>query len=171
MPRPASIDVLIERADRWLKAHRPDYYARLQPGTTAESLANFESHFSLQLPEAFRKFYRWRNGQERNCFESLQSNLMLSSLEDIAQTKEMLDNMIGTDFEKPMWWRRGWVPFLSNGGGDHLCIDVAAEGGGTPGQVLMFWHDAADRSISFPHIDAWLSELVGSMEAGKLKVI
>jgi hypothetical protein len=25
-----------------------------------------------------------------------------------------------SDFDRPEWWRRGWVPLLSNGGGSHL---------------------------------------------------
>jgi cell wall assembly regulator SMI1 len=62
------------------------------------------------------------------------------------------------------------VPFLSNGGGDHLCLDVVAEDGGTPGQVIAFWHDPENRSIEFASPDEWLETLVESMEDGTLEL-
>jgi uncharacterized protein (TIGR02996 family) len=157
---------LLARMDRWLAANRPDYYACLQPGVSARALNEFEERFGLTLPRSFRGLYRWRNGQPRDCFESLQDNRMFSSLEDIAETKEMLDGMIGNDFEDPEWWRRSWVPFLANGGGDHLCLDLAAEDGGEPGQLIAFWHDWEDRSVKYESLDDWLHALVESMEDG-----
>jgi cell wall assembly regulator SMI1 len=161
---------LIDRMGRWLKTHRPDYYARLLPGVTGTQLDEFEARFGLKLPAAFRMLYEWRNGQEALCSASLYHNLMFSSLEDIAHIKELMDGMIGFDFEDPRWWRRSWVPFLENGGGDHLCLDLAAEDGGTPGQVLTFWHDDPDRPVRFPSFETWLVDLVESMESGSLEL-
>ena len=77
--------------------------------------------------------------------------------------------MIGFDFEDPKWWRRGWVPFLSNGG-DHLCLDLIAEDGGSPGQILTFYHDWENRAVEYPNLQAWLTELVESMENGTLEL-
>jgi cell wall assembly regulator SMI1 len=161
---------LITRLDRWLAANRPDYYARLQPGATEETLAAFEGRFALELPQTFRDLYQWRNGQEAACFASFQDNRMFSSLEEIVETKDMLDGMIGYDFEDARWWRRGWVPFLSNRGGDHLCLDLVAEDGGQPGQLVAFWHDEADRAVEYASIDRWLEALVRSMENGTLEL-
>jgi cell wall assembly regulator SMI1 len=95
---------------------------------------------------------------------------MFSPLDDIVSSKELLDGMIGEDFDDPKWWRRSWVPFLPNGGGDHLCIDLTAEDGGTPGQVRIFYHDDPSRKITHPSFEAWLHDLVHSMEAGTLKL-
>jgi cell wall assembly regulator SMI1 len=156
--------------DRWLRRNRAEYYARLRPGATVESLAAFEERFALELPPEFRALYMWRDGQDSDELASLQDNRMLSSLRDIADTKEMLDGMIGFDFDDPRWWRRGWIPFLSNGGGDHLCLDLAAEDGGEPGQVVAFWHDWEDRSVEYPSFSEWLKGLVESMENGTLEL-
>ena len=161
---------LIERMDAWLSANRADYRALLQPGVDDAALDGFEAKFSLTLPAAFRALYRWRNGQPDSSFDSLQDNRMFSALEDIADTKEMLDDMIGTDFEDPATWRRGWVPFLSNGGGSYLCVDVDAEGGGQPGQLIAFWKADDDRPVEHASVDAWLTDLVASMEAGTLDI-
>ncbi|MEZ6035584.1 MAG: SMI1/KNR4 family protein [Planctomycetaceae bacterium] len=95
---------------------------------------------------------------------------MFASLNDVSETKDMLDGMIGYDFEDPKWWRRGWVPFLANGSGDHLCVDLAAEDGGNPGQLIAFWHDDEERDIEYPSLADWLRELVESMENGTLEL-
>lgn len=165
------IDVLLARMDRWLAAHRPAYYAILQPGVIDAALDAFEARFALTLPDAFRRLYRWRNGQDPMSFDAIQLNWAFSPLDDVADTKGLLDGMIGHDFDDPRWWRRGWVPFLHNGGGSHLCVDVAAEDGGRPGQLIAFWKADADRPIEHPSLEAWLAALVASMEDGSLELI
>ncbi|SRR5579884_912841 len=161
---------LLGRLDRWLAANRPDYYARLLPDATETALAAFEARFSLELPQDFRDLHEWRNGQEATCSASVYENRMFSSLEEIAATKELLDDMIGADFEDPRWWRRGWIPFLASGGGEHLCVDVTAEDGGQPGQLVKFWHDWDDRSVKYTSLERWLEAIVRSMENGTLEL-
>ena len=161
---------LIERMDSWLRENRPGYYANLMPGLSANQLTEFETRFELDLPRVFHELYAWRNGQLNNEFASLQNNRMFSNLEAITNTKEMLDKMIGIDFDNPKWWRRGWIPFLSNGGGDLLCLDLTAEDGGTEGQLIAFWHDDEEREIEFNSMGEWLESLVESMENGSIEL-
>jgi cell wall assembly regulator SMI1 len=160
---------LIRRLDRWLAANRTDYYALLQPGASGAELDSFEARFGLKLPADFRHLYRWRNGQDPMSSAPLQGNRSFCTLADIADTKNLLDGMIGSDFEDPRYWRRGWVPFLHNGGGSYLCLDLAAEDGGQLGQLVGFWKQDADRPVEFPSVEAWLSALVVRMEAGGSK--
>jgi cell wall assembly regulator SMI1 len=161
---------LIARLDRWLATHRPDYYARLRPGVTDAELNEVESRFSLRLPEAFRLLYKWRNGHDDSKTQALQKNFRFMSLEDVVSTKQHCDDMIGNDFETPKWWRREWVPFLQNWGGDDMVVDLLGIDGGTPGQVVTFWHDDPVRPIRFPSMEAWLADLVESMESGSLEL-
>src|SRR5947208_15922985 len=114
---------LIGQLDAHLARCRPDYYKRLQPGVDEVALDAFQAQLTSELPSEFRHLYKWRNGQNPACTANLTDNWMFTPLEDVISTKEMLDGMIGTDFEEPNWWSRGWVPFLNNGGGDHLCLD------------------------------------------------
>ena len=150
---------LIKSIAEALLANRPGYYVKLPAGVTDAELDLFEQRFSLQLPAAFRALYKWKNGQPASCSESLHGNRMFSPLEAVTETKELLDGMIGFDFEDERWWRRGWIPFLSNGGGDHLCLDIEGQDGGQPGQIIAFWHDWEDRSVEWPTFDAWLEQL------------
>ncbi len=154
---------LIAQLDTRLCRHRPDYYGSLQSGVTEEALNKLQQSLSSHLPPIFLDLYRWRNGQAANCSANLIDNWMFCSLEDVVSTKEMLDGMIGFDFEDPRWWGRGWVPFLSNGGGDYLCIDLTAEFGGTPGQLIAFFHDWEKRPVKFADMQTWLQTLVASL--------
>ena len=159
----------IARIDRWLAAHHPDYYVRLRPGATDEVLDAFERRFSLRLPPAFRALYRWRDGQHPECCDSLHQNRMFVPLEDVTDTKDLLDGMIGYDFEDPRYWRRDWVPFLHNGSGSYLCLDLAAEGGGVAGQLVAFWKSDKDRPVEHASMGVWLTTVADSMEAGTCK--
>lgn len=161
----------LEEIDLWIRSNRPGYYAELQPGVSDEQLNRFEQQFSVKLPAAFRELYRWKNGQPNSCSDSFVENRMFTPLEDMAETKKELDAMIGTDFEDPTTWRRGWIPFLSNGGGDHLCLDMGAEDGGAIGQLIAYWHADEDRPIEFPSTEAWLQEISGQMKDGTFEVV
>jgi cell wall assembly regulator SMI1 len=168
---PEVIAELLGELDCWLQEHRPEYYAKLQPGTSTANLDRFEEEFSLKLPASFRMLYQWRNGQHPDCFASLEDNRMFMPLEEIADTKRLLDGMIGKDFEDPNWWRQEWVPFLANGGGDHLCIDISTVDGELPAKVVTFWHDWEDRAVEHPSLKVWLNRLVGAMRDGTYQVV
>jgi cell wall assembly regulator SMI1 len=159
----------IARIDVWLSHNRSNYYAQLQAGATDCELDALEVKLSLKLPGPFRELYKWRNGQPETCYEAIQFNRSFMSLDEIQSAKEMLDGMIGFDFEDPRHWRRGWIPFLHNGACSHLCIDLTAEDGGQPGQLIAFWKADSDRPIESPSLDAWLSDLAASMESGTLE--
>ena len=154
---------LVARLDAWLSRHRPAYHARLLPGLTDEEWVGFESRIGLKLPDAFRVFYQWRNGQPNDYFKSFRGNRTWTPTVDIIDTKELLDSMIGSDFE-PGWWEQSWVPFLHNGAGSHLCVDVAGANGGTPGQLVEFWNRDRDRPVAAPSLEHWLHQFVRSLE-------
>lgn len=161
---------LLSRLEAWLRTQRPEYWASLRAGTSDAALEAFERRFAVQLPESFKALYRWRDGQALTVSAGLYGNRMFSSLEDISDTKAMLDQMIGTEFDDPAWWRTGWVPFLANGAGDHLCLDTRAEQGGNPGQLIAFWHDWNNRSTEAVSLELWLEELLRKAERGQLKL-
>jgi cell wall assembly regulator SMI1 len=161
---------LINRMDRWLAANRPDYYRLLQPGASNAELDAVENRFSLKLTQGFRELYRWRNGQESGSFKPLQYNRTYESLDEVTTAKTELDSLIGTDFDDPKYWRRGWVPFMRNGAGSWLCLDLAAQDGGQIGQLVGFWKRDDDRPIEYESIEAWLTKLVTSMEDGTLEL-
>jgi cell wall assembly regulator SMI1 len=163
---------LIVRADAWLKASRPDYYAKLRPGVDDAALDAYQARFGLALPIQFREIYRWRDGQDLGAdARALVHNHMFMPLSESATSKELLDGMIGADFDNPAWWRRGWVPFTLSFGGDHYCVDLEAEAGPTRGQIIDFWHDDPTRNVRAPSLAHWFRELVVAMEQGRLELV
>jgi cell wall assembly regulator SMI1 len=161
------VEELLARLDHWLAFGRRDYYTELLPGASDTMLDAFEARFSLDLPVAYRALMTWRNGQRPGGRRGLQFDRGFLPLERVVEAKDVLDASIDAGFEDPLWWRRGWVPILENANGDHLCIDVKAEDGGTPGQLVSFWHDWDDRSVQYPSVERWLEVFVDTIEAGQ----
>jgi cell wall assembly regulator SMI1 len=54
---------LLDRLERWLEHHARGVYPSLLPGVTPQELQAWEDAHALQLPEALRELYGWRNGQ------------------------------------------------------------------------------------------------------------
>jgi cell wall assembly regulator SMI1 len=155
----------IVRLETWLQAHRPDYLAALAAGATDEEFAAFERTVGRQLPSELAALYRWHNGQADSCYAALHDNWMFSSLASIAEAWEMTTELLeGGDFERANWWQPGWIPFLDNGGGDHLCVDLDGTFTGQAGQVLEFWHDDADRVVVYPNVATYFEVVVRSLE-------
>jgi cell wall assembly regulator SMI1 len=155
---------LIARLDKWLRVNRPDYYPDLQPGVTATEISKFEKQFALQVPQLFKELYMWRNGQASIFSTSLQFNRTFMSIELINGSRDVLNRLLDLGEFEQNWWHREWIPFLSNGGGDYLCIDLAGVFTGTEGQIITFWHDWESRNIEYPSLEKWLEVFVGSLE-------
>lgn len=150
---------LVARLDAWLARNRPDYYARLRPGLTEAEWAGFEARLGVRLPDAFRVLYLWRDGQSDEA-GSFHGNQTWMPTAEIAETKELMDGMIGYDFE-PGCWERSWVPILHNGAGSHLCIDTGAP---EPGRLVEFWNRDDDRPVVSPSLERWMYGFVTSLE-------
>jgi cell wall assembly regulator SMI1 len=84
----------------------------------------------------------------------------------VAETKELLDSMIDSDFE-PGCWESARVPFLSNGGGSYMCVDVLGRDGHPPGCLVEFWKRDRDRPVIAPSLEAWLAGFVVSLERNR----
>lgn len=152
---------LIRRLDARLAELRPEYYAQLLPGLTDAEWGEFESRLGVPMPAAFRALYQWRNGQRDDA--NFLGNRMWMCAEDVIGTKELMDSMIGSDFE-PGWWERGRVPFLHNGAGSHLCVDAVGANGNPPGCLVEFWNCDHDRPVVAQSLEVWLDQFVTSLE-------
>jgi cell wall assembly regulator SMI1 len=159
------METVITRLDEWLKSNRADYYAQLLPGATDEEIQRLERLLGLSLPESFKALYRWRNGQPLDCYEAFHDNKMFLRLEEIEETWVVLKELLeGGDFEIENWWRVGWVPFLHDGAGNNLCLDLEGTFTGHKGQLLEFWHDDFDRDVLYPDFKHYLEAVVECLE-------
>ena len=74
--------------------------------------------------------------------------------------------MIGGTFQDPGWRRREWVPFLDNGGGDYVCLDLAPAAEDLGPVVRRYWHDMPGRPVLHLSFETWIGVLAESMERG-----
>jgi len=150
----------LNKIGEWLEENRPEYLLDLRPPATNAQLDALAAQFKLALPQGFRTLYRWHDGQNPRTFESLAGNRMFMALKVIAETKTELDGMI--------FWRREWIPFLTDGGGNYTVLDLSPEGNG---RLLDFYHDDELRKPVNASVDEWIAELGESMEDGSYEVI
>lgn len=157
---------LLARLDRWLAVNRPAYYAELMPGAPVADIDELARAVGGELPPLLRELLTWRNGQSGDgagCLESLWS---LMSAEDIAAAMESMAWVEETEGFEDLWWGAGWVPFLANIYGDHLCVDLQGAFGGKPGQLIEFRSKDESRNIRYPSLEAWLETFVIALETG-----
>ncbi|MCR5890039.1 SMI1/KNR4 family protein [Hymenobacter sp. J193] len=160
---------LLSRLDTLLQQHRPEYYATLAPPATATELDALEAAFQLKLPTELRQWYGWHNGhlESKSIFQNhefIQGN-SLAPLSSVAESMRVNCELLAAgEYFMPNWWQTNWVPFLENGGGDHICLDLEGTFTGQPGQVLEQWHDMEQRTVLFPDLTAWLRAVVQAYE-------
>ena len=77
-------------------------------------------------------------------------------LENVFNSKETMDGMIGSDFEIENWWNENWFPLFENYGGDNICYDNEGTFTGQCGQIVEFWHADNDRNVIYPDLLSFL---------------
>ncbi|MBG8556242.1 SMI1/KNR4 family protein [Hymenobacter guriensis] len=160
---------LLSQLDTLLQQHRPEYYAELNPPATAAELAAFETEVGLTLPAELRAWFSWHNGQNDECFEGLVANYECPSLSSVAESMRINRELLEAGDFAANWWQPNWVPFLTNGSGDHVCLDLEGTFTGQPGQLLEHWHDWEPRDVVFPNLTAWLTAVVQAYEAALIE--
>jgi cell wall assembly regulator SMI1 len=153
---------LLTRLDALLRRLRPSYHASLNPPATAAELAAFEARVGLRLPPELRQWFGWHNGQPG--FDSFFQYNCLQSLDSAAESMRINRELLADGDFVANWWSPGWVPFLENGGGDHVCVDLDGTFTGRPGQLMEHWHDWEARRVLYPDLTSWLAAVVACYE-------
>ncbi|MDD4330196.1 MAG: SMI1/KNR4 family protein, partial [Aliarcobacter sp.] len=66
------------------------------------------------------------------------------------------------------WWNINWIPFTSDGCGDHYCLDLSPTATGTKGQVITLWYESEQREIVSQSFSLWFKEYVKQLYSGEL---
>ena len=155
----------IKELDTWLKSYRVDYYSKLNPPASKENLEKLEEEINAKLPEEFKTLLEWRNGQSSDAMDTLHpiTNEMFMCIDEIKYWyKELKELLHYGDIELDIW-KPTWLPFMSNGGGDHTCIDFSPENFGA---IISHNHEEPDGRKINNSIAEWVAEL--NMEFNKL---
>ncbi len=167
------------RIEAWMQKNAPAVFATLKPGATDTELEALQVALGVTLPTDMAASYRIHNGAGDDLSVSFGGWYDFFDLDRILDEwtvwKELLD---GGEFEgeasepkdsgiRPDWWNAAWIPITGDGGGNHLCVDLAPAGGGTVGQIITMWHDDTDRELIAPSFTALLQKWADDLEAGK----
>ncbi len=139
----------------------------LPAGASAAALAAAEAKLRITFPPELRAFYLAHDGGPNG--EAVCSGRELLSVEGmVAQWslwKDLFDQQDLDDDDavpgpgvKKKWWIPKWIPITHDFAGNHHMLDLAPGKGGTPGQVLSFWHDAGERTREGADFLTWLQK-------------
>jgi len=169
------MEKLIDSLKNWLKDN-VHMESPLKEGASDKEFAALEDKLQVQLPEDFKQFYKFHNGQSEDAPYITPLGEMLS-LEGIAFQWELWKGLVDDNvFEdnnsepdegiKDDWYNPKWIPFTYDGSGNHLCIDLDPAEGGKVGQVITMWHDGSERELIAGSFNEWLALFVQQLNDG-----
>lgn len=183
IPLPA-LPELLSRLDEWYAAHLPAVHATLRPGVTDADLDDFEIRNTLRLPPAFRALYRWHDGQDWSVGGVFGLDFM--PLTQVDQISAMWQNFAAGDLAhlnvdiyvvshptgaiREQYVLPAALPFLSDGGGNYVALDLAPDLRGQPGQIVTTGRDEIHRYVLAPELETFLREYLSRLETGRVTV-
>jgi cell wall assembly regulator SMI1 len=170
----------IDECWSFLESQLAPGFAGLPAGASARALDRAGQQLGVALPEDFRRWLGRHDGSGP-CF--LQSDKLgggeqrfLALAEIVALAQSMWE--IAADFEshgefgtqhgpiQPSYWNRRWIPLADNGCGDNIVLDLDPPSGGTPGQLVDWWHEGGVSTLLAPSLTHWLNEVVQDLRQG-----
>jgi cell wall assembly regulator SMI1 len=152
---------ILDRLEKWLVEHRPEYHRALQPGASSGDLKTLKSQLNRPLPAALRSLLGWHNGQDPDavgCFE--QDRRLMGCSEIAAAAKDLQEASASgksSDHFDP-----AWIPFLDDEAGNYVCLDT-----GRPGAPLReVIPGRSNQQLLAPSLAAWLADFVAAVERG-----
>ena len=138
---------------------------RLKKGATLEQISRLEARLGQSLDPLLRQLLERHDGQLA-AGEPLFGSMWLSGCGEIAADWDVLTTLLRDgDFSErsvfpgmgvaAVWWSEAWIPFATNWGGDHICLDMDPAGGSV-GQVISFRHDMPERRLLADDLGSWL---------------
>ena len=167
----------LARLEEWLAAHAPALHAQLVPGATDAQLDELETQIGQKLPEAYRALYRahayWGHafGLDHIPFEGVYAGewAVWQELEaDFQRTEGHSSHPAGAI--RAQYINLGWIPFLGDWGGNSVGVDMNPGPQGKVGQVITFGRDERAKYVLADSLDAFLTEYLARLEAGRASV-
>ena len=167
----------------WVTAHKKAkaILPSLNKPASAAAIAEFEAKTKVQLPPGLAAIYRLHDGQDEGAandaldpegeIDSVESGLFPSLEGDgdlaflLVALKELRSNLKGG----MPGFRKGWIPFGDNYGGDNIVIDLASDEPAQRGRVLQFNHEYGGAVELAKSFDAYLEHIADGLKSKKIK--
>ena len=166
-----------ERFKQWLSLNYSDGLIDLNPPATDYEIEELTKILGVELPNDFLDVLRIHNGQKGESAWLFDSQEFLST-HRIIEEFNTWKNLLNTQFQgksstpdegvKNDWWNTNWIPFTSDGCGDHSCLDLSPTNTGTKGQIITLWYESGEREIVAPSFSLWFEEYVEQLYSGEL---
>ena len=164
------VSPILAQIEDWLASHRPQYRSLLNPPAGEYLFDALRSTAGVVLPDGVKRFYEWHDGQQAGTYDPLLQNLTFMTLMEIATTQQMHQHVSVFDQWSEEHWQPAWVPFLSNGGGDYLCIATDTFRDIPVGSVLWYDHEVSEREIVHKDFESFLEDLYNRMVTDRLEL-
>lgn len=139
------------------RLNRDDLLQSLQAGLTAEVVRSSLGAVGLSSTAELEALYMWKNGTATKDVTlddiHLFPGFYMLSIEDAITNYR--------SFMGEPRWRKGWLPFFANGGGDFYVLDL---GSPSAGQVRHFRIDESEHPVEFNSLGAMLATLAAAFE-------
>lgn len=172
------VNAAFNRIVKWLTAHKkaravlPSFR---KPAADA-AIAQFAAKTKYPLPEGLAAMYRLLDGQdedaanEANNDESIESGLFPSIESDdlaflLVPLKELQTHTLSS---KMPGFRKGWLPFGDNYGGDNIVLDLSWDEPPKRGRVLQFNHEYGGAYPLAPSFEKYLTDIADGLESRKI---
>jgi len=140
--------------DAWLTANRAELQSQLNECASSDAISSLRQHFSVEIPTDFCDYLAWHDGQPYES-DTLYGNKRLMPLRDMMEAAQIFrDCAEAGEFATDDWWVDSWLPFVADGGGNHIVLDLAS------GAVHEYWKSDADRPNVARSFSDWLDQLV-----------
>ena len=152
----------------------------LNPPAVEQDFLKLEKELDINLTQDFKNAYLIHNGQEEYEGQLFDGEEWLSLNRILSEWniwKELLDNQTFEDNGEPYislpqkgiksdWWNKKWIPFTSDGSGNHICLDLDPTEKGNYGQIIRVWHDDATRELLANSFQEWFEDYIQKLEQG-----
>lgn len=166
-----------EKFKQWLTLNYSDGLLDLNPPATNEEIEELKNALGVDLPDDFISVLKIHNGQKGDSAWLFDSQEFLSThriIEEFNTWKNLLESELQEKISTPDdgvksdWWNVNWIPFTSDGCGDHYCIDLSPTASGTKGQIITLWYELAEREIVSKSFSSWFDEYIEQLYSGDL---
>ena len=166
-----------ERFKQWLSLNYSDGLIDLNPPATDYEIEELTKILGVELPNDFLDVLKIHNGQKGESAWLFDSQEFLSThriIEEFNTWKNLLNTQLQGKSSTPDegvkndWWNTNWIPFTSDGCGDHYCLDLSPTASGIKGQIITLWYELDEREIVSQSFSLWFKEYVELLNSGEL---
>lgn len=166
------------RIVKWLQGHERGkaVIASLRRPASAAAISEFEAKANVSLPPALAALYRLHDGQDEDAAnEKLDGDAVESGLFPSIEGRDdppfllVPLRQLSRSLKGGMpGFRKGWIPFGDNYGGDHIVVDLATADPKKRGRVLQFNHEYAAAVELAPSFEKYLRHIADGLASKKI---